>query len=204
MRIRVLLLAAALVSPGAGNGAAAQADSTRMYGRITTVDGERYEGYIRWDKNEASWADILDATKEIRPARRSGKAVLEQRRVRVLGIPVGWRRHVGSARAFRSAQSGIRFGHILTLEPRGDGARLVLVSGREIELESGGDLGDAVRGIVIQDPRSQVELGWDDVRRIEFLTAPEAASRPSAERLYGRLETRGGQRFTGYVAWDMD
>ena len=40
-------------------------DDGRIYGRITTVDGGKLEGYIRWDKNEASWVDILNGSKEI-------------------------------------------------------------------------------------------------------------------------------------------
>lgn len=35
----------------------------RLYGTVTTLNGRRYEGYIRWDRNEGSWADLLDANK---------------------------------------------------------------------------------------------------------------------------------------------
>jgi hypothetical protein len=37
--------------------------SNRLYGTVVTVRGREYEGYIRWDKNEGSWADLLDANK---------------------------------------------------------------------------------------------------------------------------------------------
>jgi hypothetical protein len=36
----------------------------RLYGRVLTRDGEEHVGFIRWDRNEGSWADVLDATKE--------------------------------------------------------------------------------------------------------------------------------------------
>ena len=39
-------------------------NSNRIYGKMTTVDGDVFEGLIRWDKNEGSWVDVLDATKE--------------------------------------------------------------------------------------------------------------------------------------------
>ena len=40
------------------------AESGRLYGTLRTTDGEQFEGWIRWDKNEAFWDDILDATKQ--------------------------------------------------------------------------------------------------------------------------------------------
>ncbi|NIR41674.1 MAG: hypothetical protein GWO22_38890, partial [Actinobacteria bacterium] len=38
-----------------------------LYGRVTTTDGERLEGYLRWDRNEGTRSDFLDASKEIPP-----------------------------------------------------------------------------------------------------------------------------------------
>ena len=35
----------------------------RLYGTVTLRGGDRHSGFIRWDRNEASWADVLDATK---------------------------------------------------------------------------------------------------------------------------------------------
>jgi len=37
----------------------------RLYGRVVTVRGREYEGYLRWDRNEGSWADLLDANKRV-------------------------------------------------------------------------------------------------------------------------------------------
>ena len=42
----------------------ARAESGRIYGTIRTQDGETLEGWIRWDKNEAFWDDVIDGTKE--------------------------------------------------------------------------------------------------------------------------------------------
>ena len=30
-----------------------------------TTHGDRVEGYIRWDQNEGSWADLWDATGDV-------------------------------------------------------------------------------------------------------------------------------------------
>ena len=53
------LLSAALAGP-----AWAQ-DGDRIWGRIYTTSGDVYEGFIRWDRNEGSWVDVLDGSKEI-------------------------------------------------------------------------------------------------------------------------------------------
>jgi len=37
--------------------------SNRLFGTVTTIRGDRYEGFIRWDRNEGSWADLLEANK---------------------------------------------------------------------------------------------------------------------------------------------
>ena len=37
--------------------------SNRLYGTVRTQDGQTLTGFLRWDRNEGSWADLLDATK---------------------------------------------------------------------------------------------------------------------------------------------
>jgi hypothetical protein len=104
-----------------------------------------------------------------------------------------------------SAESGIRFGHISSIEVLSSRrARLTLKSGQELELGSGGDLGTSVRDIVVEDGRrGDVRLKWGDVRTVDFMSARWDAE-PASSRLYGTLVTRDGRRFTGFVAWDAD
>ena len=42
-------------------------DGDRIWGRVYTTAGDVYEGFIRWDRNEGSWVDILDGSKTIPP-----------------------------------------------------------------------------------------------------------------------------------------
>tara|TARA_B100000378_G_scaffold202410_1_gene165665 strand:- start:553 stop:1461 length:909 start_codon:yes stop_codon:yes gene_type:complete len=66
------------------------------------------------------------------------------------------------------------------------------------------NLGGSNRGIVVDVPRrSEVDLDWDDLERIEFSAVPSGV-RARAHRLYGTLEDVQGNRFTGYVSWDLD
>lgn len=205
---RAALLAATLLIPATPL-LAQGGDPSRLYGRVTTTAGTVHEGFIRWAGNEAGIYDILSASKPIpernrRDAERLGWEPEESRnRFEIFGIGFtlpGGRSEIGS-----SAQSGIRFGHVSSLEVRGrNSARLLLKSGEEVELDGGGDLGSSVSSILVEDRRSgQVELDWRDVEVIDFLSPPAVASRWGS-RLYGTVRTRGGERFTGYVAWDMD
>ena len=209
MRSSLIALAVVVAAP-ALLPAQETADPSRLYGRVVTTDGSVYEGFIRWDENEAGWFDILSLTKPIpernrRDAERLGwEPARDERRIEIFGIGISWDEEgsgIGS-----SSQSGIRFGHVSTLEPSLGSSRalLILKSGQEIEFVGGGDVGASMDGILVEDPRAgQVELDWRDVRVIDFLSTPSASSR-WGDRLYGTLETRDGQRFTGYVTWDMD
>ena len=201
-----LALAALVVgSPVASQGTSH--DPARLYGRVTTYDGSMYEGFIRWTRNEGGVFDILHASKPIprayrEDARRLG-ARPRERSFEIFGIeiPLGSDGSVYTS----SATAGIRLGHVSSLEPlSGSRARLLLKSGQELELSGSTDLGSGVDEIKIEDRwGSTVELEWRDVRIIDFLPAPARSSR-WGDRLYGTLHTRDGERFTGYVVWDMD
>ena len=190
-----------------------EAPDDRLYGRVITAGGDVFEGYLRWDRNEGSWADVLDGSKELpwdnlRDAeeldweREEGR---RERSVNILGLRISWTEdgnHYPS-----SALSGIRFGHIQRLRVRGDDrALLTLKSGEEVEFSGGStDLGNSLRDLVVEDAqRGAVELRWRDLDEVEFLPAPPGAEPPAQRRLYGTLYTRSGMEFTGFVSWDVD
>ena len=183
----------------------------RIYGKIYTVDGDVLEGFIRWDRNEANWVDVLDGTKE-RPRRYTkldddeGRDYRKSRR----GIDLfGLKFYTGSDNLFLSntAQSGIRFGYIKTMVVEDDDrALLKLKGGEEVELVNGStDLGDNIREIVVEDSREgEIELVWDDIDHIDFMEAPSNDRSNFGERLYGTLKTKRGREFSGFICWDID
>lgn len=180
----------------------------RIYGKVVTVDDEEFIGLIRWDKNEASWSDLLNGSKaiprdNIREARR--RLEEKEREDSFWGIRLG-RRH--PPRDWSDAShSGIRFGHIQSMRPTGSNrVLLTLKSGLQVEFLNGStDIGTDIRGIVIEDQRTgEITLGWRDIDRVELIeTPPELRSRFD-EVLYGTLQTRSGASFTGLVCWDVD
>ncbi len=189
--------------------AAAPNSEDRIYGKVTTDDGDVYEGFIRWDKNEASWVDVLDGTKRLDRSEHRTDGRRRTRKMRIFGFEFefdddddGWRRG-GSTRT-----AGIRFGHLRSLENNGGNrALLTLRSGQEIELgKSSTDIGNGVRGIIVEDRgHGVIELEWRDIGRIDFMRVPRGVrSSRSGERLYGTLTTRSGLTFSGYICWDID
>jgi hypothetical protein len=186
-------------------------DLGSLFGTVLTRDGSEYRGYIRWDRNEAAWADILHASKVL-PERNFQEAVdlglepdaPESREIEIFGIKIplgergGW-----SAEAL----SAVRFGHVRTIEVLDeDWAVVVLKSGMELEMfASSTDLGSGIREIVVEDPdRGAVTLSWSDIELVDFASADGPPPSSRGQRLYGRLTTQGGDAFTGFIGWDND
>ena len=180
-----------------------------LWGTVRTTDGTTYEGFLRWDRNEAAWADALHGQKEVdralldRMAETLGDDLdVRGRSVEYLGVRISWEDD-GDA---EGSQASVRFGHLSWLERASDvSVRLGLKSGEEIELRSRStDLGTALREFVVHDRRAgPTELSWAELDRIDFAAAPAGVT-PLASRLYGTLEDRWGGRWTGYISWDLD
>lgn len=182
--------------------------SSRIYGKITTVDGDVFEGLIRWDKNEGSWVDVLHGNKELQRSESDQRRKYgdRERSIELFGITIA--KTGGSTFSWGNvAQSGMRFGHLKSLEViDDDAARLTLKSGETVELEGGStDIGTGVREIIIEDlNEGEIELVWDDIDRVDFMQGEPSLVSNLGERLYGTLTTRRGDEYTGYVCWDVD
>ena len=120
--------------------------TNRLYGTVTTRDGTTHEGFLRWDRNEGSWSDLLDATKLDRGFRGlSGIRFGHIERI----VPLG------STQALIHTRSG------QTVGMQGESTDL----GRAMRAL-----------VVDQPGAGRADLEWRDVRRIDFHTAPANAS----------------------------
>ena len=161
-------------APAPAPAPAALAGNDRLYGTVTTRDGYAHRGYIRWDKNEGSWADLLDANK-LHRTRSATQA----------GIRFG---HV--ARIDVTARNEARF-TMKSGETFDMGSRST-------------DLGSGLRALEVVDPeRGVTTMQWRDLESVEFEAAPEDLG-AAESRLYGTLTTRSGLEFTGHITWDVD
>jgi hypothetical protein len=186
-------------------------ESDRIWGGILTTDGDRFEGFIRWDRNEANWSDLFDGTREVvwddidlwEEAMGEGDGE-NDRSIEFMGIRVSWDDD-DSAFPLEST-SGIRFGHIERLTVTGhQSALLRLRSGESVEFTGGStDIGPEIREILVELPGGRlVELDWRDLDEIEFSWAPPSAQ-PAARRLFGTVVDHSGNEYTGQIAWGLD
>jgi len=196
----ILAIAAAL-SAGAANSSASNNEGF-LYGRLTTREGTKYEGRLRWDEEEAFWGDFFNSSKEENPwvdeaPRRARRD--RGRQIEVFGFKVGsLHDHMDDG----SRQFVSRFGDIARIEPHGgDRVAVTLKSGTRFELEGGSN--DVEAKVRVWDAGlGVVTVEWRRIRSIEFLPTPASLAVAPA-RLHGKVATRDGV-FTGYVQWDQD
>lgn len=185
-------------------------DAHRLWGEIITVDGDVHVGFIRWDRNEGSWVDVLDGSKELPDenyqiwlqANRDGET--PRRTLELKGYRISW--DEADPDFPLVAASGLQFGHIESLTPAGrDSVMVVTRRGHRFALFGGStDIGPSMRELLVDRPgQSTVELEWEDVERIAFAEVP-ARARASSSRLYGTVADTTGREYTGYVSWDLD
>lgn len=187
--------------------AQAQNDEGFIYGRVTTIDDDVYEGPLRWGKEEVYWTDIFNAGKEdnenIEYLSRREYDDLERRRKSYVGRVVHWSWDWDWDRDF-SHQFGCQFGELRRMVVTGrNRINVELQNGVMMELTGEGynDVGTKIR--VIDQEMGEVELRWSRVDQVEFLSTPKKIKRKFGEPLYGTVETRD-DKFTGYIQWDHD
>ncbi len=201
------LLSALLCGLGLSGPVCAQ-DADRIWGQVHTKSGEVHEGFIRWDRNQVSWVDILGGSKDVPP--ENYLAWLESREtdeppvrtIDLLGYRITWEENDPDFPP--TSRSGIRFGHLSSLRIIGrDRVELTLRSGELLKLE-GSAVRRTIREVTIDAPgRRQLELDWRDLDWVLFYAVPAGARAPS-HRLHGTVEDRQGNRYIGYVSWDRD
>lgn len=155
--------------------------ANRLYGTVRTRGGQAHTGFLRWDRNEASWGDLLDLARV--DGSRSG----------LVGLRFGHVEHI-LATGRSEAVFALRSGELATMRGRssdlGRGMRSLVVS--------------PPRGAgPAEASPAEVTLEWSDIRQITFQAAP-ADARPRGGRLHGTLTTASGMEFTGFITWDVD
>jgi hypothetical protein len=185
-----------------------------LYGRVTTVDGEVVEGFVRWDRNEAAGADFLDGRKEIpaehiREAERLdpefAAAQREARSLVAFGMRITW--DEDDQDDPRTVDAAIRFAHVASIVAVDRRTALVeLSSGETVELTSASsDLGRGLREVVVTPRTGEARsFRWRDLDRVDFLPVPDGLEPPGGRRLHGTVTTWNDLEITGSIAWDLD
>jgi hypothetical protein len=191
--------AAATVTPATTAAASAEVDPDFIYGRITTVDDDSYEGRLRWGgEQEAFWGDYFNGAKKENTWAVFRPLTPEERRgIEIFGIKFGGQSRSNNLRRLFMA----RFGDIARIEAHFADVQVTLKSGTVVVLDrfAAGDVDDGVR--VWQGSRAAVDLDARQIRTIEFLATAPLVGAP--DRLHGTVRTRAGD-FTGFIQWDEE
>ncbi len=168
----------------------AQDQLGRIYGKITLRDGDVYEGRISWGEHETAWIHTFDASYNhydyhrdlYRKMRREGRKISRSGNVSI----------------------SFMFGYMVSLERKGSKAIVNLKDGREYEL-SGEDVADSV--VLFDKDLGEMKIEWREMEMIEFMDEPADYSEFTDENaypLFGKVSTRAGLDFTGFMLYDND
>ncbi|MBO6576791.1 MAG: hypothetical protein JJ896_14275 [Rhodothermales bacterium] len=197
MRALSILLLIALTLPAKAEDPASQGF---LYGRVTTDDGQTYEGRLRFGGDEeAFWSEYFNGRRVANPWREfvSDEAIEERRALSVFGYELfDWTSEPDLSRPFM-----VPFGDIARIQPSRTQIRVVMKSGSVAVLDrfEADDLADGVR--VWDSKLGIVDIGEWDIELIEFLPTPVLENLP--HRMYGVVKA-DGQTFSGYVQWNRE
>ena len=185
-------------------------DDGLIYGTVETIDGEKYQGQIRWGKEEAFWTDLFNGNKEdndnYRHLSRRDKDDLRERSRRRNGrwswssFSVRW----GDRNDYETTHEfQCRFGDIQKIDiRRRSEVELTLRNGETLYIESGSnDFGGNV--VVMDSELGKTSFKWSRIENITFAETPRNLDSKLGEPLYGKVTFYGGE-YTGFVQWDHD
>ena len=183
--IFILILTSAII---------AQERSGRIYGKVTTVTGDIYEGRIIWGsgngEHETIWNHTFDGTYNFYDQNRDAYNRQRDRQRRI--------------RRTLPAEFSVMFGQITLLERSRSGSNVVLKDGREYEVSAG----DSRESITVLDSElGKVVISRRDYEKVEFMDEPEEYTRNADEKgypIFGTVSTSSGLTFTGFIMWDND
>ena len=185
-----------------------------IYGEVETVDGDKYEGYLRWGTDEVYWFELLNAqktsndflkflsNKEIEDLanQSSGNSWLNID----LGVLSIWEDKLSRT----NHRFDTRFGDIKLIEPIGKSkARITIKNGVILEVTNEGgyytDIGGAVR--LMDNELGEINLKWSRIEKITFMSARENdLTKPFGQPIYGKVDAGRKGTFTGLIHWDED
>jgi len=176
-------------------------DTGYIHGRVTTEDGDTYEGEIRWGDEEAFWDDIFNATK----VENENLDYLDRDQVNRLR---GHRRNVwevmfGDRDDDFTHLFAVRFGDLKQIEVHGrERLTVTFRNGETLRLEGGSN--DVGARLTVLDPRvGKVRVRWNRIRTVEFSETPARLRDKLGEPLYGTVKTDRFE-YTGHIQWDHD
>lgn len=184
-----------------------------IYGRVTTVGGDKYTGAIKWgssnaQKAEVFWSEILNGTKTSNNLlEHLSKKELEELSNKEegsswLNLSLDVLSIWDNKSSRRQHEFKVRFGDIKSIEPmRRDRAKITLKNGAKIEV-TGSNSEDIGATIGVYDfELGEVKLSWSRVEKVDFFSTPKGLDEGFGKPIYGTVNAGRKGRFTGIIEW---
>ena len=182
-------------------------DQALIYGKVTTIDGDSYEGQLRWGKEEAFWTDLFNGNKEenenYRYLTREDRNQLKDKQRRGTRWGNSWVSWNSNNSWETTHEFQARFGDIKMLEiDRRSEVRLTMRNGETFYVQDGSnDFGAEIH--VMDAELGKSSFRWSRIESVEFMNTPTQLMDKMGEPLYGTVEFYGGE-YTGFIQWDHD
>ncbi len=186
-------------------------DEGFIYGKVTTEDGETYEGPLRWGKEEVYWTDMFNASKK----ENKNLDYLSNRELDELEdryndnndnivsrfVNISWDDN-NNGRFVHEFST--EFGNLKSLKIRSnDRVEVELKNGETMRLDGSGYNDVGAKITILDKELGKIRLSWSNLELIEFLPTPSSLDEKFGEPLYGTVICDLGE-FTGFVQWDHD
>ncbi len=205
---RALLLPTLILTAIVSTPALAEPDGASLiHATITWESGDSRTGYLRWDKEEATWDDLFHCGYRENPWLEfiDTEALRKEKRARFyethgLIERVAYALHEDKKPGPGWRMFLIRMGDIQSFEINaGQDDFVITASGSRHRIggyanDNGSDLW------LYESNEAPLEVEWNDLVSITFSAAPENHT-PFANRLFGTVESTTGT-FTGPIMWD--
>lgn len=181
----------------------AQNNQGFIYGKVTTVDDDVYQGCIRWNDEEVFWFDMFNSEKRGNPwldeLSREDRRVLEDEHDDSFSFifSSSWDEDFNHVFV-------CQFGNIRKINILGrDDVELTFKDGTAIDLEGGSnDIGTNI--YVLDEELGEIKLKWDRIDEIAFMPVPSGVKNTFGKPIFGTVYTEKRDEFTGYIQWDHD
>ncbi|NQZ77832.1 MAG: hypothetical protein HRT61_17270, partial [Ekhidna sp.] len=186
-------------------------DEGFIYGKVTTEDGDTYEGPIRWGKEEVYWTDMFNASKrenknldylsnreldDLEDRYRDNDDNLISRFVNITWDDDWDGRFVH--------EFSTEFGNIKSMRLRSSSrVEIELKNGEFLDVGGSGYNDIGAKLTILDREMGSVRVSWSNLDRIDFLPTPSNLDEKFGEPLYGTVICELGE-FTGFVQWDHD
>lgn len=187
----------------------AQEYSCCLYGTITTVNGDVYEGPIRWNDEELFLSDFFNSEKESNPylkyipSQTSNLSQFNRWEKGRSEFNISRYGNYGERDGKFDRKFQCRFGDIKSIVVTApESVCLELKSDKFINLTGGSnDVGTQIW--IIDKELGLFKLDWDRIDVIKFSPTPKDNKEKFGIPIYGKLTTTKGE-FIGFIQWDHD